>query len=58
MAMWHGDNIRLLTLFLTRLSMISIYQLKPAFQGLLRPLVRRLAAVGVTANAVTILAMM
>ncbi|MDR2208804.1 MAG: hypothetical protein LBE22_07540 [Azoarcus sp.] len=56
--MWHGDNIRLLTLFLTRLSMISIYQLKPAFQGLLRPLVRRLAAVGVTANAVTILAMM
>jgi len=37
--------------------MISIYQLKPAFQGLLRPLVRRLAAAGVTANAVTILAM-
>ena len=37
--------------------MISIYQLKPAFQGLLRPLVRRLAAAGITANAVTILAM-
>jgi len=37
--------------------MISIYQLKPAFQGLLRPLVRRLATAGVTANAVTILAM-
>jgi CDP-diacylglycerol--glycerol-3-phosphate 3-phosphatidyltransferase len=37
--------------------MISIYQLKPAFQGLLRPLVRRLAVAGVTANAVTILAM-
>ena len=36
---------------------ISIYQLKPAFQGLLRPLARRLAAAGVTANAVTILAM-
>lgn len=38
-------------------AMISIYQLKPAFQGLLRPLVRRLAAAGVTANAVTLLAM-
>ncbi|MDR2925477.1 MAG: CDP-alcohol phosphatidyltransferase family protein [Azoarcus sp.] len=37
--------------------MISIYQLKPAFQGLLRPLVRRLAAAGITANAVTVLAM-
>jgi len=37
--------------------MISIYQLKPAFQGLLRPLARRLALVGVTANAVTLLAM-
>ncbi|MDR1367646.1 MAG: hypothetical protein LBJ76_02880 [Candidatus Accumulibacter sp.] len=37
--------------------MISIYQLKPAFQGLLRPLVQRLAAAGVTANAVTMLAM-
>ena len=37
--------------------MISIYQLKPAFQGLLRPLVRRLAAAGITANAVTLLAM-
>jgi CDP-diacylglycerol--glycerol-3-phosphate 3-phosphatidyltransferase len=38
--------------------MASIYQLKPAFQGLLRPLVRRLAAVGVTANGVTLLAML
>jgi len=37
--------------------MVSIYQLKPAFQGLLRPLVRRLALAGVTANAVTLLAM-
>lgn len=37
--------------------MFSIYQLKPAFQGLLRPLVRRLAGVGVTANAVTMTAM-
>ncbi|MDR1848807.1 MAG: CDP-alcohol phosphatidyltransferase family protein [Zoogloeaceae bacterium] len=37
--------------------MITIYQLKPAFQGLLRPLVRRLAGAGVTANAVTLLAM-
>lgn len=38
--------------------MTSIYQLKPGFQALLRPLVRRLAAAGVTANAVTLLAML
>lgn len=37
--------------------MTSIYQLKPAFQSLLRPLVQRLAAAGVTANSVTLLAM-
>jgi CDP-diacylglycerol--glycerol-3-phosphate 3-phosphatidyltransferase len=37
--------------------MISIYRLKPAFQGLLRPLARRLAGVGATANAVTLFAM-
>lgn len=36
--------------------MISIYQLKPRFQGFLRPLVGRLAAAGVTANAVTLIA--
>ncbi|KXU37045.1 CDP-alcohol phosphatidyltransferase [Ventosimonas gracilis] len=36
--------------------MPSIYQLKPAFQNLLRPLVRRLAAIGVTANQVTLAA--
>jgi CDP-diacylglycerol--glycerol-3-phosphate 3-phosphatidyltransferase len=34
----------------------SIYDLKPAFQGLLRPMTRRLAAAGMTANAVTVLA--
>jgi len=34
----------------------SIYQLKPAFQGLLRPLVDALARIGVTANQVTVLA--
>jgi CDP-diacylglycerol---glycerol-3-phosphate 3-phosphatidyltransferase len=34
----------------------SIYQLKPAFQGLLRPLVRALARGGVTANQVTLAA--
>lgn len=39
-------------------TMLTIYQLKPAFQGLLRPLVARLAALGVTANAVTLLAML
>lgn len=34
----------------------SIYGLKPAFQGLLRPLTRALARAGVTANAVTVAA--
>lgn len=37
--------------------MISIYQLKPAFQNLLRPLVNKLAAVGITANSITLVAM-
>jgi CDP-diacylglycerol--glycerol-3-phosphate 3-phosphatidyltransferase len=36
--------------------MVSIYALKPAFQGLLRPLTRALAGAGVTANTVTVLA--
>jgi len=36
--------------------MASIYQLKPAFQNLLRPLVQRLASAGVTANQVTVFA--
>jgi CDP-diacylglycerol--glycerol-3-phosphate 3-phosphatidyltransferase len=36
--------------------MASIYQLKPAFQGLLRPLVNALARIGVSANQVTIAA--
>jgi len=35
---------------------MSIYALKPRFQALLRPLVRRLHTTGVTANQVTILA--
>ena len=34
----------------------SVYALKPAFQGWLRPMVRRFAAAGVTANQVTLLA--
>lgn len=38
--------------------MASIYDLKPAFQGSLRPLVRGLARAGVTANAVTVFAML
>ena len=38
--------------------MPSLYQLKPAFQASLRPLVRGLAQAGVTANQVTIAAMM
>lgn len=37
--------------------MLSLYDIKPRFQNLLRPLVRRLAVAGVTANAVTLLAM-
>lgn len=38
--------------------MPSIYDLKPAFQGLLRPAVRRLAGAGVTANQVTTAALL
>jgi CDP-diacylglycerol--glycerol-3-phosphate 3-phosphatidyltransferase len=37
--------------------MASIYDLKPRFQALLRPMVIKLASNGVTANAVTLLAM-
>lgn len=36
--------------------MASIYDIKPAFQNLLRPLTRSLASAGVTANQVTIAA--
>ena len=36
--------------------MASIYALKPAFQGLLRPLTNALAGAGVTANTVTVAA--
>lgn len=36
--------------------MPSVYDLKPAFQRLLRPLVRKLAAAGVSANQVTVAA--
>jgi CDP-diacylglycerol--glycerol-3-phosphate 3-phosphatidyltransferase len=36
--------------------MASIYELKPRFQALLRPLVKTLAAAGVTANQVTLAA--
>ncbi|CAH0532460.1 Inner membrane protein YnbA [Vibrio stylophorae] len=38
--------------------MASIYQLKPAFQNLLRPLVQRLARWGITANQVTLFALL
>ena len=37
--------------------MPSIYALKPAFQSYLRPLVRVLAAAGITANQITVLAL-
>ncbi|KRW63518.1 CDP-alcohol phosphatidyltransferase [Pseudomonas sp. TTU2014-096BSC] len=37
--------------------MLSIYQLKPRFQNLLRPLARRLHALGITANQVTVAAL-
>lgn len=36
--------------------MVSVYDLKPRFQALLRPLCRALAGAGVTANAVTVAA--
>lgn len=36
---------------------MTIYDLKPAFQNLLRPICRSIAKVGVTANQVTILAL-
>jgi CDP-diacylglycerol--glycerol-3-phosphate 3-phosphatidyltransferase len=36
--------------------MPTLYELKPRFQGILRPLVARLAAAGVTANQVTVAA--
>lgn len=38
--------------------MISLYQLKPQFQALLRPMVGALARMGVTANAITLFAML
>ena len=38
--------------------MPSVYLLKPAFQRLLRPLVRWLAEAGVTANQVTVAALL
>lgn len=38
--------------------MISVYQLKPKFQQLLRPLTNSLANAGVTANQVTVFAML
>lgn len=38
--------------------MASTYQLKPRFQSILRPLVGRLAAAGITANSVTLTAML
>lgn len=37
--------------------MASVYDLKPAFQSLLRPLVRRLASIGATPNQVTVAAL-
>ncbi len=38
--------------------MVSLYELKPRFQSLLRPLVGALSAMGVTANAVTLTTML
>jgi len=38
--------------------MPSVYDLKPAFQGLLRPLLRRMAGIGMTANQVTLAALL
>jgi CDP-diacylglycerol--glycerol-3-phosphate 3-phosphatidyltransferase len=38
-------------------SVPSVYSFKPAFQGLLRPVVRRLAQHGITANQITVAAL-
>lgn len=38
--------------------MISVYQLKPAFQKLLEPILRKLYTAGVTANQITIVAIL
>jgi CDP-diacylglycerol--glycerol-3-phosphate 3-phosphatidyltransferase len=38
--------------------MVSVYDLKPRFQSLLRPLMGRLAAAGLTANGLTLLAVL
>lgn len=38
--------------------MVSIYDVKPRFQALLRPITRALAGAGTTANQVTVLAML
>ncbi len=38
--------------------MISVYKVKPGFQKLLRPLVKTLAGAGITANQVTVFALM
>ncbi|MDE0959241.1 MAG: CDP-alcohol phosphatidyltransferase family protein [Planctomycetota bacterium] len=38
--------------------MVSVYDIKPAFQNLLRPVVKMLARIGVTANQVTVAAML
>src|SRR5687768_3932260 len=40
------------------LRMPSVYDLKPRFQALLRPLMRRLAAAGVTPNTVTVMTLL
>ncbi len=41
-----------------RAPMPSIYDLKPKFQNLLRPLIKRLAALGLRPNAITLLALL
>jgi CDP-diacylglycerol---glycerol-3-phosphate 3-phosphatidyltransferase len=41
---------------LRKMNAMSLYQLKPKFQNLLRPFVAKLAAAGVTANQVTVAA--
>lgn len=38
--------------------MITVYQLKPRFQSILRPMVRSCAGAGITANSVTLAAML
>ena len=60
MGSWHHQNLVMAREQRARkgFNMISVYQLKPKFQQLLRPLTNGLAKAGITANQVTVFAML